>query len=131
LSEVKVSFVGVEGKTMKGELRILNLLCFATALLFLAGALINALFSGQFLTTDNLFITMVCLVMALVFLAVPLLQLKEEGRLPIPFRNRIARQEKQQLSGSPTPQLLDAKGRAVPPDVRAMVSNMRQPPPKE
>jgi hypothetical protein len=116
---------------MKGELRILNLLCFATALLFLAGALINALFSGQFLTTDNLFITMVCLVMALVFLAVPLLQLKEEGRLPIPFRNRIAHQEKQQLSGSPTPQLLDAKGRAVPPDVRAMVSNMRQPPPKE
>ncbi len=106
------------------ELRILNLICIIAAVVFLALAIINALFSGQFLTTDNLFITTVCLVMALMFAANPLLYLKSEGKLPIPFMKRAA------LASGPTtqtaPPLLDARGRAVPPDVRSMVANMKQ-----
>jgi hypothetical protein len=106
------------------ELRILNLICIIAALVFLALAVINALFSGQFLTTDNLFITTVCLVMALMFAANPLLYLKSEGKLPIPFMKRTALASGPNVQTSPP--LLDARGRAVPPDVRSMVANMKQ-----
>jgi hypothetical protein len=112
---------------MKSEVRLLNLICVVGALVFVALAVLNALFSGDFLTTDNLFITMVCLVMALTFAANPLLYLKSEGRLPIPFQKRGALKAAGagQLPQS-APPLLDAKGRAVPPDVRSMVANMKQ-----
>jgi hypothetical protein len=117
-----------EARVMKGELRFLNLLCFLAALLFLAAAVANGFFAGQFLTTDNLFITLVCLVMAVVFAAIPLLQMKDEGRLPIPFKKRIARrQEAAAVAASSSTPVLDARGRAIPPDVRAMLSNMRPP----
>jgi hypothetical protein len=121
-----------EADLMKNEQRLLTLFCFLAALLFLVMAVLNGIFAGQFLTTDNLFITLVCLVMALSFAAIPLLQMHEEGRLPIPFKNRIARRASgTQVSGSSSTPLLDAKGRAVPPDVRAMLSNMRPPAAKE
>ena len=124
--------VMAETSVMKNELRFLKLLCFLAALLFLAAAIANAIFAGQFFTTDNLFITAVCLVMALAFAAIPLLQMSEEGRLPIPFKKRIAaRQSAPQISGSSSTPVLDARGRAVPPDVRAMLSHMRPPSGKE
>ena len=116
---------------MKGEVRLLNLICIVAAILFLALAVMNALFSGDFLTTDNLFITMVCLVMALMFAANPLLYLKSEGKLPIPFMKRrpgLATGAPSALAGvsvASTPPLLDARGRAVPPDVKSMVANMK------
>ena len=110
---------------MKNEERFLSLLCFVAAFLFVAMAVLNALFSGQFLTTDNLFITTVCLVMALVFAFIPVLQMKEEGRLPIPFAKRLGKQKAEQVKDS-SPPLLDAKGRAVPPDVRSMVAGMQR-----
>lgn len=115
---------------MKGEVRLLNFICIVAAIVFLALAVLNALSSGSFLTTDNLFITMVCLLMALVFAANPLLYLKEEGKLPIPFMKRRAL-----TAGAgggagsiaqSSPPLLDARGRAVPPDVKSMVANMKQ-----
>lgn len=115
---------------MKNEIRLLNLVCVAAALLFLGLALINALTSRQFFTTDNLFITAVCLVMALMFAVGPVLHLKSQGRLPLPFQKRIAAQQRSNLAPS-APPLLDAKGREVPPDVRAMVANMRQAQPKD
>lgn len=120
-------------RAMKSELRLLNLFCFIAAFAFIALAVLNAIFSGQFLTTDNLFITMVCLVMALMFAVNPLLQLHSEGRLPIPFQKRFAGQKAAAgaMAGSTAPPLLDAKGRAVPPDVRSMVANMRQAQPKD
>lgn len=115
---------------MKREATILNLICIVGALIFVALAVINALTSASFLTTDNLFVTMVCLLMALMFAVNPLLYLKDEGRLPIPFGKRLG------LKAAPSgttagalpqsPPLLDAKGRAVPPDVRSMVANMKQ-----
>ena len=116
---------------MKGEVRLLNLICVLAAIVFVALAVLNALFSGQFFTTDNLFITSVCLVMALMFAANPLLYLKSEGKLPIPFMKRPAlaggAQSTITRAGTPsTPPLLDARGRAVPPDVKSMMANMKQ-----
>jgi hypothetical protein len=127
---------------MSKELRLLNFLCILAALAFLAIAVISVISSGDFFTTDNLFIITVCLVMALLFAINPLLYLRSEGRLPLPF---IGRSSTPAVSGgnnagagsvagrsdwgqlrSTAPPLLDAKGRAVPPDVRAMVSRMNQ-----
>ncbi len=112
---------------MKNEARLLNILCIVAALLFIGFAAMNAIFSPQLLTTDNLFVTFVCLLMALVFAVNPLLYLKSENMLPIPFKKRTERVE---MAGG-APPLLDAKGRAVPPDVRSMVANMSQTQPKD
>jgi len=114
---------------MKREAKILNTVCIIAALGFVALAVLNALTSPSFLTTDNLFVTMVCMLMALMFAVNPLLYLKDEGRLPIPFQKEKALKEPAAERGSlpqSAPPLLDAKGRAVPPDVRSMVANMRQ-----
>ncbi|HEV7475398.1 MAG TPA: hypothetical protein VGN90_15200 [Pyrinomonadaceae bacterium] len=119
---------------MKREATLLNLVCILAALAFVVLAVLNAVLSGSFLTTDNLFVTMVCMLMALMFIVNPLLYLKDEGRLPIPFMKRNALKAGVGDGGTralpqglaPSPPLLDAKGRAVPPDVRSMVANMKQ-----
>ena len=111
---------------MTKEIKLLNLICIIVALGFVAAAALNALFSPQLLTIDNLFVTMVCLLMALVFAVNPLLYVKSEGKLPIPFQKRLARRAAAAQLSKSTPTLLDAKGRAVPPDVRSMVANMQQ-----
>lgn len=116
-------------KSMKSELKLLNLICLLAALGFLALVALNAFFSPQLLTTDNLFVSMVGLVMALMFGVIPLLHLKSKGRLPIPFHKRFAQPvTTAQVVGSTAPPLLDAQGRAVPPDVRAMIANMKKQP---
>jgi hypothetical protein len=114
---------------MKKELGILNFLCLLAALGFLVMAVISAVGSGDFFTTDNLFIITVCLVMALMFAVNPLLYLKAEGKLPLPFVKRTPSLETGGGAGqlrSTTPPLLDAKGRAVPPDVKALVARLKQ-----
>src|SRR5215211_3922405 len=114
---------------MSKELKLLNFICLVIALGFLALAIVSALNSGDFLTIDNLFIITVSLVMALLFAINPLLYLKSEGRLPLPFvkRKSIAAPagggEWGQIRAQ-APPLLDAKGRAMPPDVRAIVSRL-------
>jgi hypothetical protein len=117
-------------KVMSREATILNIVCIVAALAFVALAAINALSSPSFLTIDNLFVTMVCLLLALMFAVNPLLYLKDEGRLPIPFQKRKALKAQTAGAGERAlPQsapLLDAKGRAVPPDVKSMVANMKQ-----
>jgi hypothetical protein len=112
-------------RPMKNEAKLLNLICIFAAILFVALAALNAIFSGQFFTTDNLFVTAVCMLMALMFAVNPLLYLKDEGKLPIPFRKKTTTANTQ-VAGPVTPPLLDAKGRAVPPDVRSMVARMKQ-----
>jgi len=117
---------------MKKELQLLNLICIVIAVAFVAAAVLNAINTGAELSTDNLFVTLVCMTMALVFAVNPVLYLKSEGKLPIPFVKGTA--PSPQLSSSspasarvaaaPTPALLDAKGRAVPPDVKSMMSKM-------
>ena len=116
---------------MKRELGLLNLICLLFALGFVVMAIISVLNSGDFLTTDNLFIITVSLVMALLFAINPLLYLKSEGRLPLPFVKKSpaavtgpAGDWGQIRSSSAPPPLLDAKGRAVPPDVKAIVSRL-------
>jgi hypothetical protein len=113
---------------MKRELGLLNFICLLVALGFLAMAVISVLNSGDFLTIDNLFIITVSLVMALLFAINPLLYLKSEGRLPLPFVKRAEvtgpAGDWGQVRSSHTPPLLDAKGRAVPPDVKAIVSRL-------
>jgi len=114
---------------MRKELGLLNIICILVALGFLVMAVISVISSGDFLTTDNLFIITVSLVMALMFAINPLLYLKSEGRLPLPgVKKSIAgpagNNEWGQIRAQQAPPLLDAKGRAVPPDVRAMVSRM-------
>ena len=115
---------------MKREATLLNLVCVIAALGFVGLAVVNALFSASFLTTDNLFITMVCLLMALMFIVNPLLYLRDEGRLPIPFQKRRALTTAAADAGGralpPSEPLLDAKGRAVPPDVKSIMANMSQ-----
>jgi hypothetical protein len=112
---------------MNRELGLLNLICVVAALLFLVLIVVNALTSGDVLSTDNLFVTTVGLLMALMFAVNPLLYLKSEGKLPIPFSKKNPSSQAQISGTSPsTPPLLDAKGRAVPPDVRAIVSQMGQ-----
>src|SRR5262245_4521475 len=114
---------------MRKELGLLNIVCIIAALLFLGLALLNALTSPELLTTDNLFVTMVCLVMALMFGINPLLYLKAEGRLPVPFAKRLGLSQPQVSGSTPasriadkTPALLDSKGRPVPPDVRQIAA---------
>jgi hypothetical protein len=130
---------------MRKELGLLNLICILVALAFLALAIISVLSSGDFLTIDNLFIITVSLVMALLFAVNPLLYLKSEGKLPLPFVKRTpsalpASQTSQSVWGAQhstaqlpasTPPMLDAKGRAVPPDVKAMMNRMKQPEAKD
>ena len=113
---------------MSKELKLLNLACIVIALAFLALAVWSALSSGDFFTTDNLFIIAVSLLMALLFVINPLLYLRSQGRLPVPFMKKSI--EAPAGGGdwgqvtSNTPPLLDAKGRAVPPDVRAIVARL-------
>ena len=109
---------------MKNELGLLNLICIVAGLLFIAAAVLTALFYPPLLSTDNLFIILVCMVMALMFMSNPLLYLHSEGRLPIPFAKRLGRQKAAAQVGASSPPLLDAKGRAVPPDVKAMMAGM-------
>ena len=112
---------------MKRELGLLNLICILVALAFLALAIYSVFAAGDFFTIDNLFIITVSLVMALVFAVNPLLYLKSEGRLPVPFMKKsivaAPNSEWGQIKSS-TPPLLDAKGRAVPPDVKAIVARL-------
>ena len=112
---------------MKRELGLLNLICILVALAFLAMAIFSVIASGDFFTTDNLFIITVSLVMALMFAVNPLLYLKSEGRLPLPGMKRSVAAAPNSEWGqirSHTPPLLDAKGRAVPPDVKAIVNRL-------
>ena len=112
---------------MRKELGLLNIICLLVALGFLALAVVSVFASGDFLTIDNLFIITVSLVMALMFAINPLLYLKSEGRLPVPFMKKSVTAAPNSEWGqirSSTPPLLDAKGRAVPPDVKAIVSRL-------
>ena len=116
---------------MRKELGLLNIICIIVALGFLLMAVVSVISSGDFLTIDNLFIITVSLLMALLFVINPLLYLKSEGRLPLPgMKKSLAAapaaggDEWKSVRSQPAPPMLDAKGRAVPPDVRAIVNRL-------
>lgn len=117
---------------MRKELGLLNLICILIALGFLAMAVISALGSGEFLTIDNLFIITVSLVMALMFGLPVLFEMHSRGKLPVPFLKRQltprevswGAKSSAQVKANTPPPMLDAKGRAVPPDVKAIMNRM-------
>ena len=113
---------------MRKELGLLNIICILVALGFLGMAVVSVIASGDFFTIDNLFIISVALLMALMFAINPLIYLYSEGRLRAPFSKRaIAAPANDGEWGqlrSQAPPLLDARGRAMPPDVREMVARM-------
>ena len=86
---------------MKREATVLNVICAVAAFGFVVFAAFNAISSGDFFTTDNLFLTAVCLLFALVFAVSPLVWLIQSGKLPIPFMKKATAE-------SPSPQLLSA-----------------------
>ena len=121
---------------MKREESLLNLLCVVAAAGFFALIAYDLVAGGSIISTDGLFFIVVPLVFALAFLAVP----------GMGFLQRRLEKRAGSGSGSPTPQLAaaggapaarlaaggrqdipalkDAKGRAIPPDVNRMVSQM-------
>jgi cytochrome c oxidase subunit 4 len=74
---------------MSKQLKILNIICVLAALGFLVMIVVTAVTSGDILTTDTLFIMTVCLVMAVMFAASPLLYLRSEGKLTVPELKRL------------------------------------------
>ena len=122
----------VTSYAMSKETRLLNLICIIGSLAFLAMIVFVIVTTSELLSTDNLFIITVCLVLALAFAINPLLYLQSENKLPIPFLKKSVDGVQDwgstrlpgQKATAKTPPLLDAKGRAVPPDVRAIVDRM-------
>lgn len=72
---------------LNGEM-LLIVLSILLALGFLALAGSNITNAGSFFTIDSLFLTLVCLTLAGIFLVIPALTLKEKGMLKNPFAER-------------------------------------------
>lgn len=139
---------------MKREILILNVICLALALAFVAFAAYNALTADSFsafLTIDSLFITAFCLLMALIFISIPFSWLVSTGVIKIPFIGRASDASGEGGAASRTGALAagartggaigpgktaalpagvevqrDAQGRPVPADVQRMVAEMRK-----
>lgn len=77
-------------ETMSKELKVLNIICVLAAIASLALIVVTAVTSGDILTIDSLFIMTMCLLMAVVFAASPLLYLKSEGKLPLPGMKKLS-----------------------------------------
>jgi hypothetical protein len=125
--------------SMKNEQRLLTLICFIAALGLFAFVGYNFIAAGSVISTDGLFFTVVPIVIALGFLAVPAQEFLTR-RLE---KRRIARGEevkptaaaaKQAARAASTvpaalklpPALKDVRGRAMPPDVNRMVAEMNR-----
>src|SRR3954471_3114648 len=65
----------------KSDLLLMGI-CVVMAAAFLVLAGLNAVEAGKFLTIDSLFFTAVCLLLALTFVAVPALTMRERGIHP-------------------------------------------------
>ncbi len=115
-----------DDNSMRGT-RILNLICVLIALAFIALAVLNFLSEGSFFSTDSLFITLVWLMLAGLFLAVPGLDMMSRGVIRVPFRGRGAGKAGAAAAGD-TGVTTDARGRTMPPDVRRMVADMKTKP---
>jgi cytochrome c oxidase subunit 4 len=74
---------------MSKQLKILNIICVLAAVGFLVMIVVTAVTSGDILTTDTLFIMVVCLVMAVMFAASPLLYLRSQGKLTVPELKKL------------------------------------------
>lgn len=71
---------------MKKEAKVLNIICVAAVIILLGFAAFNAATTGSFLSTDSLFLTTMCLMLALMFAVNPLVTLHAAGKLPWPLK---------------------------------------------
>jgi len=116
---------------MKREESLLNLICVVAAAGFFALIAYNLFAGGSIISTDGLFFTVVPLVLALSFLAVPgmgFLQRRLEKRAALArggSQTLLAPAGGGHSGGSNIPALKDARGRAMPPDVSRMVAQMK------
>jgi len=121
---------------MKSEEKLLYLVCVLMALLFFGLAGLNYFSAGSFMSTDSLFFTTVAGMMALLFLLVPALSIRANqkgaevaesaGTKALPGRAAAPALRVGAVAAN-TPTLKDAKGRPVPPDVRKMMEQMKEP----
>ena len=131
---------------MKSEEKLLYLVCVLMALLFLGLAGLNYFSAGNLISTDSLFFTTVAGMMALLFLLVPALSMRASkkggteaaaggataaalpGRTATPAALRSgAVGGTVSAAGASSPAMRDAKGRPVPPDVKKMMEQMKEP----
>jgi hypothetical protein len=122
---------------MKREESLLNLICLICAAGFFALIAYNLFAGGSIISTDGLFFTVVPLVLALSFLAVPGMQIVSQrlerralagggGGSGGGSQAQLAAASGRGVSaGVSAPALKDAKGRAMPPDVNRMVAQMK------
>ena len=116
---------------MKREESLLNLTCVIAAAGFFALIAYNLFAGGSIISTDGLFFTVVPLVLALSFLAVPgmgFLQRKLEKKAALAgggSQTHSAPALGGRGVGQNIPALKDSKGRAMPPDVNRMVAEMK------
>ncbi|HKC62267.1 MAG TPA: hypothetical protein VKB86_01455 [Pyrinomonadaceae bacterium] len=125
-----------EGSSMKREGMLLNVVCLVMALLFFGLAGLNYFSAGNFISTDSLFFTSVCALMALLFLLVPLMTIraarKEKKAAAGELSTASATARGGALAGGTRPLIapvryadaVDARGRRIPPDVARMVEVM-------
>ena len=129
-----------EGRGMKSESLLLNVVCIVMALGFLGLAGLSYLSSGNFISTDNLFFSSVAGMMALLFLLVPLTSFMEARKAKKAPAGESAATASWQgaLTGKTRPaagalnrapvrfaDTVDAKGRPISPDVARMVEVMK------
>src|ERR1700686_2761878 len=121
---------------MKREESLLNLICVIAAAGFFALIAYNLFAGGSIISTDGLFFTVVPLVFALSFLAVPGMEFLSRR---LEKRSSAGGGSGSQLAaagggsaarlgaggGHNIPALKDARGRAMPPDVNRMVAQMK------
>ena len=117
---------------MRREQSLLNLICFLFAAGFFALIGYNMFAAGSIISTDGLFFTVVPLVLALSFLAVPaqdfLARRHAQKSLATEDRLQVSRAKAPgSMPAGTVPALKDAKGRMMPPDVNRMVAEMNRP----
>jgi hypothetical protein len=130
-----------EGGLMKSESLLLNVVCIVMALGFLGLAGLSYLYSGNFLSTDNLFFSSVSGLMALIFLLIPLssfMAARKAKKAPASDASAAAAATGQGAIGARRTaagalkapvrfaDAVDARGRPIPPDVARMVSFMKE-----
>jgi len=135
--------VTVESNQMKREESLLNLVCIIAAAGFFAFIVYNFFAAGSFISTDGLFFTVVPLVLALSFLAVPAMDIISRRRATNTIeagnmqpqvggaRSAPALKSGATPAVSGAPALKDAKGRAMPPDVNRIMAELNAPRAKE
>ena len=118
---------------MRREQSLLTLICVVVAAGFFALIVYNLFAAGSVISTDGLFYTVVPLVLALPFLAVPVQEFlarrhaqkstaTDERASAVSGRTAVPGA----LPARSVPALKDAKGRSMPPDVNRMVAEMRR-----